>query len=200
MNTREVCFGPLGDTLRAQYGVGVDDQTIATQMQSGSFLVLFDGLSEVPDRQNAIREVLRTTRHADYRSCRFVIAMRPVEAQPPDLPTFQLRPLERDFTAMLLPQLDLGETREKRIRIQLSSFGQKPIEPLLFAMAIEQSAGERISYTKAQLYEGYFRRLLRLEGAQSEVQWWGGGQSWEISAGGRCSIPVCAELDYVIRT
>jgi len=48
----------------------------------------------------------------------------------------------------------------------------RPIEPLLLVMALEQGSAENVSSTRAQLYERYFRRLLRVENNQIAWEGW----------------------------
>lgn len=73
--------------------------------------------------------------------------------------------------AVLLPRYSLGRGRESHGRRHLQSFGEKSIEPQLFAMAMAQSGAEQVSATRAQLYERDLRRLMRGEG--NDMLWRG---------------------------
>lgn len=163
----------VADTLRERDGVAVNEEVVQAQLQSGKFLILVDGLTEVEaDKQQSLQEILRSARHADYRDCRFILSSRPLEGIPTDVPTFHLRPLTSEVISILLPRYGLGRERESQVRRQLQSFGEKPVEPLLFAMALAQSGVEQVSTNRAQLYERYFRRLLRVEADETSWSGW----------------------------
>ena len=171
----------IADTLRERDGVAVDEETTRTQLQSGRFLLLFDGITEVEtNKQESLLEILRTCRHADFQGCRFLVSTRPLEGIPDEISTFQLRPLTLDVISVLLPRYGLERERESQVRRQLQSFGAKPIEPLLFAMALAQSSDEKVSNSRAQLYERYFRRLLKV--GPNETLWSGWRAASEILA------------------
>jgi hypothetical protein len=163
----------IADTLRERNGVAVDVESMSAQLQSGEFLILFDGVSEIDgDKERALKEILRTAQNADYQGCRFVISTRPLEALPADLQTFELQGLTADALAILLPHYELPHDRELQVRRQLQSFGNQPIEPLLLVMALEQGAMTRVSSSRSGLYERYFRRLLRVENNQIAWDGW----------------------------
>ena len=178
----------IADTLRERDGVMVDDAVIKAQLQSGRFLILFDGVSEVfSDKQRSLDEILRTARNADYRSCRFVIATRPIEGIPPDVRCITLMPLTATVIAELLDNYGLSTARRTHIRLQLRSFGEKPIDPLLFTMMIGQSGDERVSANRAEIYERYFKRLLRIDADR------------DLWAGWRAAMEILA-LCFLINT
>lgn len=153
----------VADTLRERDGVMVDEEMTRAQLQSGRFLILFDGVSEVVgERTDALNEILRTARHADYASCRFLITSRPLEGATVEAATFLLQPLAPIVVTKVLDSYKLGVARENRVRAQLERFGDRPIEPLLFTMILEQGADERFGTTRAEIFEQYFRRLLRI--------------------------------------
>jgi len=161
----------IADTLRERDGVAVDSAIMKAQLQSGKFLILFDGINEVEgDKQKSLSEILRTAQHADFKSSRFLIATRPVEGLPQEVRTFQLQGMTPDVISVLLTRYGLGRERESRVRRQLQAFGDKPIEPLLFTMALAQSGTEALSATRAKLYERYFRRLLKVKEGD-EIRW-----------------------------
>jgi hypothetical protein len=74
------------------------------------------------------------------------------------------------YIISILPRYSLDKEREKQIHRQLESFGSIPIEPLLFTMILAQDDINKISRTRSQLYERYFRRLLR---AENDTTWRG---------------------------
>lgn len=169
----------IGNTLRERDGVAVDDKMMEAQLQTGKFLVLFDGVTEIQrDKQQGLQEILRTAKNADFRNCRFLISTRPLDYTPAGVPAFQLQPLNAEVISdLLLPRYGLGRERENQVSQQLQSFGKKPIEPLIFFMAIGQSRAEQISANKSQLYQRYFRRSLGVE--TNDTFWLG----WETSLG-----------------
>lgn len=163
----------IADNLRERQGVAVDPEKMSAQLQSGKFLILFDGVSEIDgDKEKGLKEILRSAQNADYRSCRFLIATRPLEGMPGDLPTFHLQGLSAAAVTKLLPHYGLSREDELQVKRQLQSFGDKTIEPLLLAMALQQAAADPVSSTRAQLYERYFRRLLRAENNQIAWDGW----------------------------
>ena len=160
----------ITDVLRERDGVATTEDIVRSQLSSGKYLVLFDGVSEVEsDKVQALEEILRTARNADYRRCRFLIATRPIEGTHMQDPSFELQPLTKEVIEVLLPRYGLGTEGIYNVRQQLESFGDRAIEPLLLAMMLDQSASEQISQNRAQLYERYFRRLLHVE---IHEDWW----------------------------
>lgn len=159
----------ITSTLRERDGVAVDKNIIQAQFESGKFLILFDGVSEIEGDQNkGLQEILRTAQSADYRNCRFVITTRPGLNIPPEITVFHLQPLTSDVILNLLPLYHLGIERNRQVKEQLKAFGSKPIDPLLFSMILEQGSNAQVSLTRSQLYEKYFRRLLR---ESNEIIW-----------------------------
>ncbi|MDQ3802885.1 MAG: hypothetical protein M3416_03410 [Acidobacteriota bacterium] len=164
----------VADTLRARDGVAVDEQIVKGQLQSGGFLILFDGVSEViTPTQESLEEILRTARHADYRGCRFIVSTRPLDPAPADAAAIQLHPLTLDVVSYLLEHSSLHAARRHRVLRQLRHFGQKPIAPLLFSMVVEAQEDQQASSTRSQIYERYFRELLR---AGKDDNLWSGWQ------------------------
>jgi hypothetical protein len=163
----------VADTLRDRDGVRVSEETITDQLETGRFLILFDGVSEVTgDRQQAMDEILRVARSANYPGCRFVISTRPPEVLPAGVRTLELQPLTPKVVEDLLEHYPLGTGTANQARRQLRSFGDRPIEPLLLDMILKQGDEEGVSDTRAQVYERYFRRLLRAEASQDEWDGW----------------------------
>lgn len=159
----------IADTLRERDGVATDERMIKAQLESGKFLILFDGITELEtDKQQSLEDILRTARNADFQGCRFLITTRRTDEVPSEVTAFHLKPLTSDVISVLLPRYKLGRERESQVRRQLQSFGEKPIEPLLFTMALEVN---EVSYTRAKLYERYLRRLLRVD--TNETLWSG---------------------------
>ena len=169
-------------TLRDRDGVAVDENILTAQLQAGGFLILFDGISELKDSDEALRSILRFAQSADYERCRFVLAGRTVSDVPPDVEVIELQPLTAESIAMLLPRFGLDPARAARVRKQLDSFGAQPIVPLLFIMAVEQSESSEVSETRAGLYERYFRRLLRVPDPRQNMQWSGWRMILELMA------------------
>jgi len=144
--------------------VAVNKNIIRTQLTSGKFLILFDGVSEIEgDQIRGLQEILRTAHSDDYRNWRFVITARPVLNIPPETAVFHLQPLTYEVLLGLLPRYNLDKEQEYIVLNQLKLFASKPIEPLLFSMILEQGKSAQVSSTRSLLYEKYFRRLLRVE-------------------------------------
>ncbi|MGZ6840467.1 MAG: hypothetical protein ACXVHC_08460 [Frankiaceae bacterium] len=169
--------------LRERDGVNATPEVVGAQLQTGRFLILFDGVSEVEqdDKEGALREMLRAAQSAEYGSCRFMFATRPVDGTPPDVSVFELRPLTRDVLQTLIPGRGLGVAEENRLRHQLEAFGDSPLDPMLFAMAVTDSGSDQVSRTRAALYERYFQRLLRLKPADV-LAWRGWREALEFVA------------------
>jgi hypothetical protein len=153
----------IADTLRARDGVAVDEEIVKVQLQSGKFLILFDGVSEViTSMQQSLDEILKTAHHADYRSCRFIISTRPLSSTPAGVSSLHLHPLTLDVISDILKHSNLHAGRRNQVLRQLQYFGQKPIAPLLFTMIMEAYEDQRVSSNRSQVYERYFRELLRV--------------------------------------
>lgn len=171
----------ISDVLREREGLAVTEEIVQTQLQSGRYLILFDGVSEIEqDKQDSLREILRTARHADYARCRFLIATRPLAEIPTDIASIHLQPLTPDVVLNLLPRYELDREHERQVRRQLQSFGGKPIAPLLLSMVMAQSDTTEISRTQAQLYETYFQRLLGVD--KDSLLWAGWRTALEMLA------------------
>lgn len=161
--------------LRERDGVEVDETGLVAQLQAGGYLVLFDGLTEIDgDLLTGATEILRKSRDATFRNCRFLISSRPLETSlSSETNLFQLQPLNMDVISMLLPRYNLSDTRAAEVRKQLQSFRGKSVEPLIFIMAltVAQSTDGHSPPSISSLYERYFRRLLRVEG--DDLKWSG---------------------------
>ena len=167
----------IASVLRERDGVAVNGNMIRAQLESGKYLILFDAVSEIETDQNkGLQEILRTAGNADYRNCRFLITTRPGLNIPSGTSVFQLQPLTANTVLQLLPSYQLDKEQEHRVRRQLTLFGEKPLEPLLFTMIIEQGKSTKLSSTRAQLYERYFRKLLQVT---SDTVWDG----WRVVLG-----------------
>jgi hypothetical protein len=161
----------IASVLRKRDGVPLDKDMVQAQLEIGKYLILFDGISEIEgDQAKGMHEILSFAQNSDYRNNRFLLTSRPSLMFPSDLPVFQLNPLTPDVILILLPRYSLGVERERQIHRQLESFGAIPIEPLLFTMILAQDDSNIISVTRSQLYEKYFRRLLR---AENDIIWKG---------------------------
>lgn len=163
----------IADTLRARDGVAVTEEIVKGQLQSGRFLILFDGVSEVITPTQSLTEIIRTAQHADYRSCRFIISTRPLDSVPSGVSIFHLHPLTFNIISDMLKHSKLGIAHKNQVLRQLQYFGQKPIAPLLFSMIMEAHEDQYISSTRTQIYERYFRELLR---ARKDDTLWSGWQ------------------------
>lgn len=153
----------IASVLRERDGVAIDKDMAQAQLESGKYLILFDGVSEIIGDQNkGLQEILRVARNADYRNCRFIITTRPGLIIPLELNVFRLQPLSADVVLQFLPLYRLDKDQEYQVKKQLSLFGEKPIEPLLFSMIIEQGRNDKLSSTRSQLYERFFRKQLRV--------------------------------------
>jgi hypothetical protein len=165
----------ISDVLRERYGVGVTQETIAAQLETGDFLILFDGVSEVAaeDAEIVLRDLLRTAKNADFSRCRFFFATRPVAVEAMEDPSIQLLPLTPDVVSLLLPRYRVGAVREARVRRQLASFRSTAIAPLLFTFAIAASETESDIASRSALYERYVRGLLGVAGEGRKLTWAG---------------------------
>ncbi len=152
----------IAETLRARDHVPVTDDSVKAQMQTGRFLILFDGVSEIAgDRTKALAEILRTARDADYEDCRFVIATRPIEAVTPGTRTITLRPITPNLIRNLLPRYGLNTAQANVVERQLALFRGRPIEPQLLWMIIKDAGQENLAARRSQVFENYFKHLLR---------------------------------------
>jgi hypothetical protein len=158
--------------LRERDRVGVNTSDVHAQLESGKFLILFDGISEMEgDQAKGLQDILRIARNAEYENCRFLLTSRPGFIIQPDIPVFRLQPLTPKIIKGILPRYQLGKEREYQISQQLDRLEMKTIEPLMFSMILAQSEGIFYSNTRSQLYERYFRRLLKLD---SDTSTWNG--------------------------
>ncbi|HSU17157.1 hypothetical protein [Longimicrobium sp.] len=165
----------IADVLREQYGVDVSAETLVPQLETGAFLILFDGASEIEsaEKESALDALIRQAKNVDFIRCRFVIASRPVVGYVPEVPTIRLLPLSPDVVSLLLPRYHLGPVGEARVRRQLEKFGNLPIAPLLFTLAVVDRDAASDDWTRAGLYQRYFRRLLGVDGDGGRLQWAG---------------------------
>jgi hypothetical protein len=152
----------IANVLRQRDGIAIDSDIVQAQMESGKFLILFDGVSEIEDDlDKGLQEILRTAQNADYSNCRFIISTRPGLTFPQEVTTYYLQPLTPEVIYGLLHLYKLNKEQEHSFRSQLKLFDEKPIAPLLFSMILEQGKTAQISRTRSLLYQKYFRRLLR---------------------------------------
>jgi hypothetical protein len=92
--------------LRERDGVGITEEMTVAQLQSGRFLILFDGLTEVAadDKSAASQEIFRAAVNFDFSSSRFVIATRQVEGLPAEITRGVLMPLTLEFLSSTISQ------------------------------------------------------------------------------------------------
>src|SRR5262249_32930881 len=140
-------------------------EVVNTLLQSGRFLILLDGLSEVEqgDKTRVVNDVLHIAKSTEYQTCRFLLSTRPIDAFPSDISIVELQPLSKEVIISIIPIYGLARAEEYRLETQLRFFNDKPLDPLLFTMAITESATEQISTTRTGLYERYFQRLLQIK-------------------------------------
>lgn len=172
----------IAATLRDRDGIAADSDIVRAQLQTGRFLVLFDGTTELQNGDHAFRSLLQASKSADYSNSRFILAGRSPIGAADEVRLIELQPLNSETISNLLSRYQLGSTREQKVRRQLGSFGSRPVLPLLFAMAIEQSKGDELSDSRAYLYELYFRRLLRVQGPEQDFNWGGWRLTYELIA------------------
>ena len=171
----------VADTLLVRDGVAVDEESVKELLRSGKFLILFDGVSEViTPIQRSLDEILETARHDDYRGCRFIISSRPPDTIPAGVSSVYLHPLTPEVIPAMLERSGLPAARKNQVLRQIQHFGRKPIAPLLFSMVIEAGGDEHVSTSRSQIYERYFRELLRVR--NDDDLWSGWQQALEVIA------------------
>jgi len=180
-------FQAISDTLRDRDGIPLDSASslIRQQMEAGGFLVLFDGLSEIEsEKSTAFTEIATKVSNEKMNGCRFIFTSRPIQQLPSQVPSFVLQPLTiDDIKNIYLPcNATLTEARKMQVLRQLAFFGNKPVEPLLFNMAIQDSTDETLSANRAELFEKYFRRLLNVFQTEKETIWLGWRRTLETLA------------------
>jgi hypothetical protein len=180
-------FQAISNTLRDRDGVPLDPGSsfIRQQMEAGGFLVLFDGLSEIEtERSAAIVEIMSKISDEKMKGCRFIFTSRPIRQLPDAIPSMELQPLTiEDIKNIYLPCYpSLMPDRKKQVLLQLQFFRNKPVEPLLFSMAIQDSLDETLSATRAELFEKYFRRVLNVHQKEKETIWLGWKKALESLA------------------
>jgi len=169
------------EALRRRFGVPLDRKgdMLRQQMLAGGFLVLFDGLSEIEgEKKKAIDEIMRTVRDKDLRLCRFIFTTRPIRGIPLDVPTLELLPLTLAMisTVFLPSRTDLSPEQRDQVIRQVRIFRDDQIDPLLLALAIDDSSDPSVSENTSGLFTRYFRRLLRVESSDQETIW----QAWKF--------------------
>jgi hypothetical protein len=174
--------GAVAATLREVYGVGVDEKSTISQLQSGGILILFDGVSEIlGDKEAALAEMIRTARHADYQDCRFVFSTRGIEPIPPNLVVFQLHGLRLETISMLLSESKIQVEYQSRVLHQLRAFARDSVEPLLLAMVLEADNDQEVGGTRTSLYERFIRRKLKIS-EMDQITWAGWRLAFEVIA------------------
>lgn len=165
----------IAKVLLHRYGVQVTRDPLIAQLEAGKILILFDGVSElnVPDQGQTFQSMLDFATSEEYAGCRFLFSSRPMLNPPGDIPIIELRPLTPENLSYILPRYGLDAVREAHVRKQLDGFGRHAIEPLLFHMAVEDSRVDEVSTTRSDLYERYFRKLLKLSDKKASFAWAG---------------------------
>jgi hypothetical protein len=168
----------LTDAITAalrQRGVNVTNETILRQLERGGFLILFDGASEIEaqDKVSATNELLHQATSHEFSRSRIIVTTRPQRGRSADYPTFQLLPVRADhLISAVLPKMELNPQARENITRALGRFGDRPITPMLFRMAVETSADGSVT-TATALYERYFRSLLKIGGSGDNTEWAG---------------------------
>lgn len=169
------------EVLRRRFGIPLDRKgdMLRQQMLAGGFIVLFDGLSEIEgEKKKGIDDIMRIVQDKDMRLCRFLFTSRLIRGVPSDVPTVELLPLNLGMIeSMFLPsRTDLAPEQQAQVIRQLAIFRDDQIDPLLLALAIDDSSDPSISETTSGLFTRYFRRLLRVENSDQETVW----QAWKF--------------------
>jgi hypothetical protein len=87
----------ITSVLRKRHGVPLDENMVQAQLETGKFLILFDGISEIEgDQSKGLREILIFAQNSDYKNNRFVFTSRPSFDFSSELSVFQLNPLTPD--------------------------------------------------------------------------------------------------------
>jgi hypothetical protein len=167
----------LTDTLRRD-GVPIDRRgdSIRQQLQAGNILVLFDGVSEIEgDKSKALARMVTLAAELEMQNSWFVFCSRPLKRIPNGMPVLRLRPLDLDVVQNLYlsTRKDLDKEQQNQVLRQLNSFGPGSLEPLLLSLAINDSLNNTVAASKADLFERYFRRLLRVQPESSRLAWEG---------------------------
>jgi hypothetical protein len=147
--------------------------------------VLFDGISEIEgDKAKALARMVALVSEKEMQNSWFVFSTRPLRRTPDALPIARLEPLHLEVIEQIyLPtRTDLDPDQRKQVLRQLASFGTQSIEPLLLTLAINDSLDNTIATTKADLFERYFRRILRVQEERDEIAWQGWKKTLETFA------------------
>jgi len=168
----------VSDTLRRRNGLPLDRQgeIVRQQLQAGNILVLFDGVSEIEgDKAKALARMVALVSGKEMQNSWFVFSSRPLRRTPETLPIVRLEPLQLGVIEQVyLPmRANLDPEQRQQVIRQLVSFGTQSIEPLLLTLAINDSLDNTIATTKADLFERYFRRILRVQGERDQIAWQG---------------------------
>ncbi len=164
----------IAATLRDRCGVDVGDEReyVIDLLQSGRFLILFDGLSEVfGDQQQALRDIVMTATGAALRTCCVVVATRELTGHLVNARTIELQPLTEPVIETLFDHYKLTASAKNRLRLQISSFAGHTIEPLLFMMMLQASSGGELARSRSTLYERYFRVQLKVSMNDEWLGW-----------------------------
>jgi hypothetical protein len=168
----------VSDTLKRRNGLPVDrhGEIVREQLQAGKILVLFDGISEIEgDKAKALARMVAQVSDKEMQNSWFVFSSRPLRRTPDALPIARLEPLNLEVIERIyLPtRTDLDTEQRQQVLRQLSSFGTQAIEPLLLTLATNDSLDNTIATKKADLFERYFRRILRVQGEREQIAWQG---------------------------
>jgi peptide/nickel transport system substrate-binding protein len=172
----------IGAALRDRHGVdaGDDPETVIDLLQSGKFLILFDGLSEIfGDKEQAFHEIVKKAGSAALRPCRVIVATRHLAGEVHDARVIELQPLTTPVIEKVLDRYELSVAARNRVRSQIAHFSDGSVEPLLFTMMIEASGDEDLTPNRAALYERYFRRQLKVK---TQDEWLGWSDALEMLA------------------
>lgn len=152
-------------------GVALDGDSMQSLLESGGFLIMFDGLRKTDDNVKALNEVLQFAREPDYSRNRFLIAIRPMKLEPSDAVVIVLKPLAMADVSLVLANAHLTANRYDAVERQLEKFRAQnsPIEPLLLYMIIRASMEVELSKTRSGVYERYFK--FRLDVETDEAHW-----------------------------
>jgi len=157
---------------RAGVDIGDDRDSAIDFLQAGRFLILFDGLSEVfGDQQQAVREIVRTATSTALRTCSIVVATRQITGNLLNARTIELEPLTGTVIESLLSHQKLTDAAKNRLRLQISSFADHKIEPLLFMMMLQASGEGELARSRSMLYERYFRTQLKVRANDEWLGW-----------------------------
>lgn len=155
---------------RQKFGMYVTDEIVETQLQTGGFIILIDGLSEMGNK--VTQELKQVIHNINYKNNLFLFSSRNKPSNSSKATIIHLNPINREFIDTILKSLKLNRQEKNNITTHIKELKDiHSLSPLLLDLIIAKKNTLSTSYKENKLFEDYFKSLLKIESYEDWKGW-----------------------------